>query len=74
MRDLRALPKAELHIHLEGSIRVETLRELADRSGGPLPHGLGGDTWRFDGFLDFIQNYTEACALLSRPEDFRRLA
>jgi len=74
MRDLRALPKAELHIHLEGSIRVETLRELADRSGGPLPHGLRGDTWRFDGFLDFIQNYTEACALLSRPEDFRRLA
>ena len=74
MRDLRALPKAELHIHLEGSIRVETLRELADRSGGALPHGLRGNTWRFDGFLDFIQNYTEACALLNRPEDFRRLA
>ncbi len=74
MRDLRALPKAELHIHLEGSIRVETLRELADRSGGALPHGLRGNTWRFDGFLDFIQNYTEACALLNRPEDFRRVA
>ena len=74
MRDLRALPKAELHIHLEGSIRVETLRELADRSGGALPHGLRGHTWRFDGFLDFIQNYSEACALLNRPEDFRRLA
>ena len=58
MRDLRALPKAELHIHLEGSIRVETLRQLADRSGGALPHGLRGNTWRFDGFLDFIQNYT----------------
>ena len=38
-----------------------------------LPHGLRGNTWRFDGFLDFIQNYTEACALLNRP-DFRRLA
>jgi adenosine deaminase len=74
MRDLRALPKAELHIHLEGSIRVETLRELADRSGGALPHGLRRNTWRFDGFLDFIQNYSEACALLNRPEDFRRLA
>ena len=74
MRDLRALPKAELHVHLEGSIRVETLRELADRSGVALPHGLRGNAWRFDGFLDFIQNYTEACALLNRQEDFRRVA
>ena len=75
MRDLRALPKVELHIHLEGSVRVPTLRELADRRGGALPHGLRpDDAWRFDGFLDFIDNYIEACALLSTPEDFRRVA
>ncbi len=75
MRDLRALPKVELHIHLEGSVRVSTLRELAGRGGGALPHGLRlDDAWRFDGFLDFIDNYIEACALLSRPEDFRRVA
>ncbi len=75
MRDLRALPKVELHVHLEGSVRVPTLRELADRGGGTLPHGLRpDDAWRFDGFLDFIDNYIEACALLSTPEDFRRVA
>lgn len=73
MRDLRALPKAELHVHMEGSIRVGTLRELAERTGTPLPHGLEDGRWRFDGFLDFIDNYGETCALLSDLEDFRRI-
>ena len=35
--DLVALPKAELHLQLEGAIRLGTARELADRYGGPLP-------------------------------------
>ena len=75
MRDLHALPKVELHIHLEGSVRVPTLRELADRSGVlSRTASAGGSDWRFDGFLDFIDNYIEACALLSAPEDFRRVA
>ena len=74
MRDLVALPKAELHVHLEGSLRVETVRELADRTGMPVPPGLQGDGWRFAGFDDFIGQYTTMCALLTRPEDFRRLA
>ena len=73
MRDLRALPRVELHIHVEGSVRMETLRDLAERDGAPLPHGMRDDAWRFDGFLDFIDNYLEACRLLARPEDFRRV-
>ena len=74
MRDLVALPKAELHVHLEGSLRVDTVRDLAARTGLPVPTGLGLDGWRFAGFDDFIAQYTSMCALLSRPEDFRRLA
>ncbi|HET9250285.1 MAG TPA: adenosine deaminase [Actinomycetota bacterium] len=74
MRDLVALPKAELHVHLEGSIRPETVRELADREGISVPSGLSDGGWRFAGFDDFIDQYTTTCALLSGPEDFRRLA
>jgi adenosine deaminase len=74
MRDLRALPKAELHVHLEGSIRIATVRELAERNGVRQPHGLHDGAWRFDGFMDFIGNYGETCALLTSPDDFRRIA
>jgi adenosine deaminase len=73
MRDLRTLPKAELHLHLEGAVRISTLRELADRDGGRLPSGLGPEGWTFDGPADFIANYTQACALLREPRDFHRL-
>jgi adenosine deaminase len=74
MRDLRALPKAELHVHLEGSVRIATIRELADRNGQAPPHGLESDAWRFHGFMDFIENYGETCGLLTALEDFRRVA
>jgi adenosine deaminase len=73
MRDLRALPKAELHIHLEGSIRPDTLVELADRQGAPLPDGFTPEGWRFEGPEDFIENYGRACALLNDLGDFQRL-
>lgn len=73
MRDLRTLPKAELHVHLEGAMRIATVRELADRNGVPTPSGLGGDGWRFDGFLDFIDQYIALCDLMTELDDFRRL-
>ena len=75
MRDLVSLPKAELHLHLEGSIQVDTVRELADRIGRPVPPALGADdTWHFDGFAHFIDSYGEVCDLLHELDDFRRVA
>jgi adenosine deaminase len=74
MRDLRILPKVEIHIHLEGSVRASTLREFALRDGSPLPHGLRDQGWMFEGPLDFIGNYLELCQLLTTLEDFRRIA
>jgi adenosine deaminase len=74
MRDLSALPKAELHIHLEGSTRIKTIRELSDSRGLPLPSGLEEDGWKFSGFLDFIDQYVAICSLITDADDLRRVA
>jgi adenosine deaminase len=68
LRDLRALPKAHLHLHLEGAMRPSTLRELAARCGLPLP-SLDGD----GSFAAFVAMYRAASAALQQPEDYQRL-
>lgn len=73
VRDLQTLPKVELHVHLEGAMRVDTVRELAQRNGVSTPAGLSPEGWRFGGFLDFIDQYIALCDLMTELEDFRRL-
>ena len=68
MGDLRRLPKAHLHLHLEGAMRRSTLAELADREGVVVP-----DVSTFDGFGSFIELYRFASSLVRRSEDLRRL-
>jgi adenosine deaminase len=53
MRDLLALPKAHLHLHLEGAMRPATLTELADRYTIALE-----PTPAFGSFAVFIDTYT----------------
>jgi adenosine deaminase len=73
MRDLRALPKAELHIHMEGAMRTATVLELVERNGVPAPSGLTATGWRFSGPEDFIAQYIALCGLMTRLEDYQRL-
>lgn len=79
MRDLHALPKAHLHLHFTGSMRHETLLELAARDGIHLPDPLVND-WppRLSaqdekGWFRFQRLYDVARSVLRTEADVRRL-
>lgn len=59
-------PKAELHVHLEGSLEPATLREL-DPS---LSENEITSRYRYDGFLAFLQSFKWVVERLRRPEDY----
>jgi adenosine deaminase len=67
-RPLFELPKAHLHIHLEGAMRPATLAELAETYGVAVPAIRG-----YGSFTEFVGQYRAACAVLRTPEDLRRL-
>jgi adenosine deaminase len=73
-RDLRALPKVDLHVHLEGSMRPTTVVELARRSGVELPDGLREGRYEFRDFRHFIDEWLAGLACLREDEDFHRIA
>jgi adenosine deaminase len=72
-RYLAAIPKADLHCHLIGTMRPGTLAELAARDAVALPRPA--DTlYAFTDFYDFLQVLTLAATVLRHREDFARVA
>lgn len=79
MRDLHTLPKAHLHLHFTGSMRHETLLELAARDGISLPDSLVSE-WPPQlsaadekGWFRFQRLYDVARSVLRTEDDVRRL-
>jgi adenosine deaminase len=68
MRDLTALPKAHLHVHLEGAMRPGTLAEIAAGYGIPVPAIRG-----YGSFPAFSGLYQAAEAVLRAEDDVRRV-
>ncbi|WP_058046842.1 adenosine deaminase [Streptomyces roseifaciens] len=79
VRDVRLLPKAHLHLHFTGSMRSETLLELADKYGVHLPEALSsGEPPKLRatderGWFRFQRLYDIARSCLRTPEDIQRL-
>jgi len=74
---VRALPKAELHVHLEGTVDATSVLMLAERHGvrPPADDVNGVDSWfRFDGFPMFLERYFSVLDLLREPDDFSLIA
>ena len=68
-----AVPKAELHVHLEGTAPPELVHRIAVRNGLVLPERLLGDDGRFryTDFLDFLRTYDLAASVMRTGEDYR---
>jgi len=65
-----SLPKAELHLHLEGSIRPETAVELAARHGIRLTAEEVAARYRYSDFSGFIEVFKWVSSFLRDPQDY----
>jgi adenosine deaminase len=77
MIDAAALPKAELHLHIEGTLEPELMFELARRNGISLPYPdveSVRHAYVFSDLQSFLDIYYQACAVLVREDDFFDLA
>ena len=73
---IRALPKAELHIHIEGSLEPELMFELAQRNGVKLPYpdvAAIRAAYEFNCLQDFLDLYYQGMSVLLTQQDFHDL-
>jgi adenine deaminase len=74
---IEGMPKAELHVHLEGTLEPELKFELASRNGLDLPYGSVDEmraAYDFDDLTSFLAVYYEGMSVLLGERDFYDLA
>ena len=74
MRRRPSIPKAELHVHLEGTAPPDLIRRIAERNG--LARARGHSSPRPTAsptrdFLDFLDTYDKAASVIRTAEDYR---
>jgi len=69
-----ALPKGELHLHLEGTIRPETAIDLAARHGTKVTSEEAAKRYHFSNFAGFIETFKWVTSFLRQPEDYALIA
>ncbi len=70
---VQALPKAELHCHIEGSLEPKMMFELAQRNGVDLPYKSVDEiaaAYQFNCLQDFLDLYYQGMSVLQTEQDF----
>ena len=73
---IHGIPKAELHIHIEGALGPELMLELAAKNGIPLPYTSVSEivqAYRFKDLQSFLDLYYRGTQVLRDEDDFYRL-
>lgn len=76
MTDLIALPKAELHVHIEGTLEPEMMFEMSVRNSVELPFRTVDEVqaaYRFTDLQSFLDIYYRGAEVLQTPQDFYEL-
>jgi adenosine deaminase len=70
---LTALPKAELHLHIEGTLEPEMMQSLAERHGIHLPWHSADEirsAYQFENLQSFLDIYYQGIQVLRTEQDF----
>jgi aminodeoxyfutalosine deaminase len=65
-------PKIELHVHLEGTVRPDTLRRIAERNDYALPDDLES-LYQYRDFMHFLEAFQLVAHSLKHYDDFREI-
>lgn len=74
---IRGLPKAELHVHIEGTLEPELALQLAKKHGIALPYETVEElrrAYRFEDLQSFLDIYYAGATVLRDEDDFHALA
>ena len=70
---IAAMPKVELHVHLEGTLEPELMFDLAERNGVELPYadvGAARAAYAFTDLQSFLDVYYQGGVVLRTEQDF----
>ena len=73
---IRRLPKAELHLHIEGTLEPQMMFDFASRNGYELPYAnveSVAAAYKFKNLQSFLDIYYQGAAVLQTPQDFYEL-
>ncbi|MFQ5640223.1 MAG: adenosine deaminase [bacterium] len=77
---IKRIPKTDLHVHLDGSVRLETLIEIAQREKIELPsytvEGLNKLVFKdqYQNLEEYLKTFGYSCAVMQKPEYLERIA